>query len=68
MKCRKDRINLMSKILRSVAPLLLLVVFWTGWFAYPGWYCEWYSNTPEKYAYPASMSNQFDPKWGFWFW
>jgi len=47
---------------------LIVTLTWLGWFSYPGWYYEWYSTAPENYAFPASMSNQCDPKWGFWFW
>ncbi len=57
----------MSPISRNIIPILL-VVFVVGWWTYPGWYNEWYSTWPEGYAFPASLSNPHDPKWGFWFW
>jgi hypothetical protein len=41
----------------------------SNWYAYPIWLGnEHYSNMPEKYAYPASLSSPHDPPWGFWFW
>lgn len=52
-----------SRYLKSV---LILAFF--GWITYQGWFTEWYSTWPEQYAYPASMSNNHDPRWGFWFW
>lgn len=57
----------MSTIRRGLCKLILLATL-LGWVMYPGWYYEWYSNWPEKYAWPASFSNSFDPHWGFWFW
>jgi hypothetical protein len=47
---------------------LFMTLFFVGWISYPGWFNEWYSDLPEKYAYPASLSNQHDPHWGFWYW
>jgi hypothetical protein len=62
----------MSLLRRNLATLLLILTF-AGWFQYyPGmlgdgqW--EWYSNVPEHYAWPASLSKPSDPRWGFWFW
>jgi len=57
----------MNKLSRSAAHLLFAVFFF-GWITYPGWWNEWYSVYPEGYAHPASMSNQYDPHWGFWYW
>ncbi len=54
--------------LRPHLARVLLLVFFVGWYVYPGWYFEYYSTFPEKYAYPASLSNPHDPPWGFWFW
>jgi hypothetical protein len=57
----------MSALRRGFARYLIL--FWfIGWISYPGWFNEWYSNLPERYAYPASLSSPNDPPWGFWFW
>ncbi len=50
---------------------IVCIVGWLvypGYYAYPGWWHSWYFNWPEKYAYPASMSNQWDPHWGYWWW
>jgi hypothetical protein len=57
----------MSRLVHRAAQFLLIIFFF-GWITYPGWFCEWYSNYPENYAFPASMSNDHDPRWGFWFW
>lgn len=57
----------MSALRRGLASYLLLIWF-IGWFTYPGWFNPWYSDVPERYAYPASLSNQSDPPWGFWYW
>jgi len=57
----------MSRRMKRLSALIVTLT-WLGWFSYPGWYYEWYSTAPENYAFPASMSNQCDPKWGFWFW
>ncbi len=57
----------MSPIFKNIARILL-VVFVIGWYTYPGWFNECYSDTPELYAFPASLSNPHDPHWGFWFW
>jgi hypothetical protein len=40
----------------------------SNWYVYPGWLTHYYSNWPEKYAYPASLSSPHDPPWGFWYW
>jgi len=47
---------------------MILVLSFVGWVTYPGWYTEWYSDFPELYAWPAALSNQYDPPWGFWYW
>ncbi|MDQ7784245.1 MAG: hypothetical protein RDU20_15275 [Desulfomonilaceae bacterium] len=57
----------MCPIPQRLMQLVLLATLFT-WIAYPGWFNEWYSILPENYAWPASMSNQCDPRWGFWFW
>jgi hypothetical protein len=57
----------MSRIRAGVSGLLISVFFF-GWITYGGWVNQWYSDIPEHYAYPASLSNQSDPHWGFWFW
>jgi hypothetical protein len=38
------------------------------WVHYPLWLGDWHSTLGENYAWPASLSNEHDPKWGFWFW
>lgn len=57
----------MSALRHGFARYLLLVWF-IGWFAYPSWFSTWYSDVPERYAYPASLSSPSDPPWGFWYW
>lgn len=57
----------MSLVRRHLAHLLLVLTF-VGWVHYPAWLSEWYSNLPEQYAWPASMSKPCEPRWGFWFW
>ncbi|MBI5571338.1 MAG: hypothetical protein HY914_15445 [Desulfomonile tiedjei] len=58
----------MSALFRRIAPLVLTVFFF-GWVSYyTGWWNPWYSNMPENYAFPASLSNDHDPHWGFWYW
>jgi hypothetical protein len=57
----------MSSLYRRLAKFLL-VLFFFGWITYPGWWNEWYTDAPEQYAYPASLSSPKDPHWGFWFW
>jgi hypothetical protein len=57
----------MQIICRRAVGILLPVLFF-GWLTYPGWFNTWYSNAPEGYAHPASMSNAHDPHWGFWYW
>jgi hypothetical protein len=54
--------------LRTRIARFVLILFLFGWIEYPGWFNGWYSNWPEQYAYPASLSNDHDPRWGFWFW
>jgi hypothetical protein len=58
----------MPHALRAVRTLLITSLTFFGWVQYPGWYYEWYSTWPELYAWPASFSNNCDPRWGFWFW
>ncbi len=57
----------MSRRFRRLAQVATLLAF-MGWFTYPGYYYDWYWDWSQEYAYPASMSNQHDPHWGFWFW
>jgi hypothetical protein len=57
----------MSALYRSLKQTLFIMAFF-GWLTYPGWFNEWYSNSGENYAYPASFSTAKDPHWGFWFW
>jgi hypothetical protein len=57
----------MSQKFKNVISFCMLF-FFVGWISYPGWLSEWYSNWPEKYAYPASLSSPHDPPWGFWYW
>lgn len=57
----------MSRIRTSVSGLAITIFFF-GWISYGGWVNQWYSDIPEHYAYPASLSNQYDPHWGFWYW
>lgn len=54
--------------LRKAASLVLVLAMGFGWFTYPYWYFEYYSNLPEQYAYPASLVGPNDPPWGFWRW
>jgi hypothetical protein len=56
-------------IIKRRLPSILLFLLIFGWIVYPGWFMQYsYSNLPEQYAYPASMSGPCDPPWGFWFW
>jgi hypothetical protein len=57
----------MTSIRKKLTGFLAVAVLLT-WVTYPGWFNEYYFIWPEKYAYPASFSNQCDPPWGFWFW
>jgi len=57
----------MNQVRRTLSQMLVLLLFF-GWYVYPGWYFEYYSNIPEKYAYPASLSGPHDPPWGLWYW
>jgi hypothetical protein len=54
--------------IRKSAALALVLAMGFGWFTYPYWYYVYYSNAPEQYAYPASLTGPHDPHWGFWRW
>jgi hypothetical protein len=55
----------MSRVWRHIARFLVLMAF-VGWITYPGWYHDWYFDWGNQYSFPASMSNDHDPRWGFW--
>lgn len=57
----------MSKIRRHLCRFLV-ILFIFGWASQPWWFYDWYSDWPENYAYPASLSNECDPPGGFWYW
>jgi hypothetical protein len=45
---------------------ILLTLFLFAWITYPGYYHKWYYPYPEDYAWPAYITNLYDPPWGFW--
>ncbi len=55
----------MTNIKKHIVKMMLILTL-AGWVSYPGWYHQYYYTYPQLYAYPASLSSQYDPHWGFW--